>query len=315
MNWAVKNLKLALLVALLIVSVAACGFKGKQLARKQGTFLPLFDAHFHYNVPADEDELISDLSAAHITRVVLFGSESATEMARKYPDRFVASYATHLSVRRQESNGGRDEIIARDVAGESERALQTGLYRGLGEVSTYHHAYRDTPIPPNSPLIMGLMGVAARYHVPINIHCDNFGYAAMERALQTSPNTTVIWAHTGSHLPPDKIRVFLRAFPNLYFDLAGMDQTWPRKHTLLSIFGRIDESWRLLFEEFPDRFLVGFDMSTSFDRGRRINTAAANAAVMERVLSGLTPATATKLAYQNADRLYRVGSSRISMGK
>jgi predicted TIM-barrel fold metal-dependent hydrolase len=301
----IKILRLSLFIALLVAGVAACGFKGKQIARNRATFLPLFDAHFHYNNPVDEDELFSNLAPAHITRSVLFGTESARDMAREYPERFVASYATDLSLRRQESKGGKDEAVAREIAGESEQALRSGLYRGVGEISTYHHGYPNDPIAPDSPLILRLLEVAGRYHVPINIHCSDFGLPEMEQALRLAPGTTVIWAHTGSHLPPDKIRGLLREFPNLYFDLAAMDETWPRKHTLLSFFGRIDERWRLLFEEFPDRFLVGFDMSTNLNRGRQISTAAADAAVVERVLSGLTPATATKIAYQNAERLYQ----------
>jgi predicted TIM-barrel fold metal-dependent hydrolase len=227
-------------------------------------------------------------------------------MARKYPERFVASYSGRLSSRRRELKGGKDEAMAGKIAGEFEQALRSGRYRGLGEVSTYHHAYPNDPIAPDSPFMLLLLEVAGRYRVPINIHCSDFGYSEMERALRKSPSATVIWAHTGSHLPPDKIQVLLRAFPNLYFDLAAMDQYWPRKHTLLSLFGRIDESWRRVFEEFPERFLIGFDLSTDVDRGRRISTAAAKAEVMGQVLSGLTSATATKLAYQNAERLYQV---------
>jgi predicted TIM-barrel fold metal-dependent hydrolase len=305
-DWLINILKLSLFAGLLAVGVAACGFKGKQVARKQATFLPLFDVHFHYSEPVGEDELFSDLSAAHITRSVLFGTEAAADMAGEYPRRFVASYSGRLSTIRRELKGGRDETIAEEIAGDFEQALRSGRYRGLGEVSTYHHAYPDDPIAPDSPLILRLLEVAGRYHVPINIHCSDFGYPAMERALRAYPNTTVIWAHTGSHLPPDKIRALLWAYPNLYFDLAAMDQTWPQKHTLLSFFGRIDGSWRNLFEEFPDRFLVGFDLSTNADRIRQISQAATDAVVMQRVLLGLTSATATKLAYQNAERLYQV---------
>lgn len=301
-----KTLKLSLCVALLVAGVTACGFKAVHSPREKTAFLPLFDVHFHYNEPVDEDKLFSNLAAAHITRTVLFGTEAAADMAGEYPWHFVASYSGRLSAIRRELKGGRDETIAEEIAGDFEQALRSGRYRGLGEVSTYHHAYPDDPIAPDSPLILRLLEVAGRYHVPINIHCSDFGYPAMERALRAYPNTTVIWAHTGSHLPPDKIRALLWAYPNLYFDLAAMDQTWPESHTLLSLFGRIDGSWRNLFEEFPDRFLVGFDLSTDADRIRQISQAAADAAVMQRVLSGLTSATATKLAYENAERLYQV---------
>jgi predicted TIM-barrel fold metal-dependent hydrolase len=301
-----KTLKLSLCVGLLVAGVTACGFKAVHSPRQKTAFLPLFDVHFHYNEPVDENKLLSSLSAAHIARSVLFGTENASEMARKYPERFVASYSGSLSLNRRALKGGKDEAIAQKIASEFEQALQSGFYRGLGEVSTYHHAYPDDPIAPDSPLMLRLLEVAGRYRVPINVHCSDFGYSEMERALRASPSTTVIWAHTGSHLPPDKIEALLREFPNLYFDLAAMDERWPGNHTLLSFLERIDESWRRLFEEFPERFLVGFDLSTDVGRIRQISTAAKDAAVMQRVLSGLTSATATKLAYENAERLYQV---------
>ena len=301
-----KALKSLLCIGLVIVGAAGCGVKGRQSPPKTATVLPLFDAHFHYNDPMDENELLASLSAAHITRAVLFGIQSAGEMGRKYPDRFIASYSGRLSLRRRELKGGADEAVAEKIAAEFDQALRSGLYRGLGEISAYHHAYPNDPIAPDSPLILRLLEVAGRHGVPVNIHCSDFGYAEMERALRASPGTTVIWAHTGSHLPPDKIRGLLRAFPNLYFDLAAMDQYWPRRHTLLSFFGGIADRWRRLFEEFPDRFLVGFDLSTDVNRGRYIGTAADNAEVMQRVLSGLTSITAKKLAYENAERLYQV---------
>jgi predicted TIM-barrel fold metal-dependent hydrolase len=307
-----KTIKL-LCVGVLVLGVAGCGFKGRRLPHEPASVLPLFDAHFHYNDPVDENEMLANLDAAHITRAVLFGTEAASEMARKYPGRFVASYSGRLSARRRELRGGQDEAIAQAIAAEFEQALRSGLYRGVGEISAYHHAYPDDPIAPDSPLMLRLLEVAGRYHVPIDVHCSDFGYAGMQHALRVSPETTVIWAHTGSHLPPDKIQVLLRVFPNLYFDLAAMDEHWPGPHTLLSFLGRIDGSWRRLFEEFPDRFLVGFDLSTDMDRGRRISSAAAkNAQVMQQVLAGLTPATATKLAYENAERLYQVPIEDVS---
>jgi hypothetical protein len=204
-----KTLKLFLYVGLLIIGATGCGFKGSHIPGEQATVFPLFDAHFHYNDPVDENEMLANLDAAHITRTALFGTENAAAMARKYPGRFVASYSGQLAARRSELKGGQDEAIAQTIAGEFDQALRSGLYRGLGEVSAYHHAYPNDPIAPDSPLMLRLLEVAGRYHVPIDVHCSDFGYAGMQHALRLSPDTTVIWAHTGSHLPSDKIRALL----------------------------------------------------------------------------------------------------------
>jgi predicted TIM-barrel fold metal-dependent hydrolase len=124
------------------------------------------------------------------------------------------------------------------------------------------------------------------------------------RAARGHRKTTVIWAHMASPLSPSGLRDILRDEPNIFFDLSAKNPACcPRpaqqEYPLMSLRA-IDETWRQLFEAFPDRFLLGVDFFT-----RRHLAAAREAGVFYRtLLAQLTPATARNIGYRNAERLY-----------
>jgi hypothetical protein len=68
-------------------------------------------------------------------------------------------------------------------------------------------------------------------------------------------------------------------------------------------FGGIDETWRQLFEAYPDRFFLGVDFLTQgmLSRARGVGE------YYRTILTQLTPATARKIAYENAVKAYGLG--------
>ena len=135
----------------------------------------------------------------------------------------------------------------------------------------------------------------------------------MERALRASPKTMIIWAHTGTFLSPAAVEELLRNHPNLYFDLAIKDRRLkkPRDIYLILSGTTVHENWRRIFESYPDRFFIGSDISPG---GSRHNWPLSNlpgiAGFFRSVLMQLTPATARKIAYENAERVIVFPKSR-----
>ena len=130
----------------------------------------------------------------------------------------------------------------------------------------------------------------------------------MAQALRLHPKTSVIWAHGGSRLL--ELSHFLREYPNLYFDLSTLHPPWPLRggRTHLAYLGVIDRSWRELLEAYPDRFLVGFDFGTGFGgvvQSTPLSAAREVGEFFQSVLSQLTRSTARKVAYENAEKLYK----------
>jgi predicted TIM-barrel fold metal-dependent hydrolase len=64
--------------------------------------------------------------------------------------------------------------------------------------------------------------------------------------------------------------------------------------------GTINPSMRDLFEQFPDRFMIGTDIAHPFAYSRYNDVIIA----FRRLLSQLSPETARKIGYDNAERLF-----------
>jgi predicted TIM-barrel fold metal-dependent hydrolase len=283
----------------------AAGYEGWVLERAKKYYSP--------------EKLIEVMDRAGIPRMILlgWGVTEIPDMVRRYPARFIASYCGDLTFRhRPEYGDGTSPKVVEAVAAEFEAALRTGLYRGLGEVHTIAlptsiggpgaERVSGSPIPPNAPLILRLIDLAARYQVPINIHCEATHLKEMVVAARSNPRATVIWAHTGSVLDPATIRDLLVQHPNLYFDLSTKSPVFgPRgrgyiTYPLHGIGLTLVEEWRALFEVSPDRFLFGIDFFSPY----HLDQAKEAMEYSRQILAQLTPSTARQIGFQNAERLY-----------
>lgn len=313
------------LLGFLGTGVAACAAPVVRTPREAVAEFPLVDAHSHYVSASTVDygykpeELLEAMDAAGLRRMIVLGyGPGVPELAKRHPDRFVAAYGGKTSFRSRQASGGiRDGTAPAEVEGigsEFEEALKAGLYRAIGEIHTYARSIPATvtggsPFPgasisPDSPLIRRLLELAGRNGVPINIHCDDYGSRPMVKVLGEYPKTMVVWAHTGSWLAPSAIRDILRDHPNVVFDLSAKNPACCRggyslNYPLLG-FGGIDESWRQLFEAYPDRFLVGVD----FFAASHLRAAREAGEFYRTILTQLIPATARKIAYENAERVH-----------
>jgi predicted TIM-barrel fold metal-dependent hydrolase len=280
---------------------------------------PLIDVHSHYTGTPRRtaQEFIETMDATGIERMVLFmggsftgGGDRASEF-QKYPERFVLFYTGPIAddTARAKIRSG-DPKAVKELLADYERALKSDLYGGLGEIHAYH-SDRPTQIAPDSQAIRGLLELATTYDVPINIHCNADGRVEMERALQAYSKAAVVWAHTGTFLPPAAIMDLLRTYPNLHFDLAIKNKRL-RSDGYPILFGMtLREDWRQLFESYPDRFFVGFDFpGVGYSHGTRLETARESTEFIRAILMQLTPSTARKIAYENAQAMLAKGKMK-----
>jgi Tat protein secretion system quality control protein TatD with DNase activity len=299
--------------------MAACAAPIVRTPKEEVAEFPLIDAHSHYVPKAMSDygytpeELLKAMDIAGIRRMVVLGfGPGVSQLARQKPSRFVASYVGDFSFRFRQARGeikdGTTPTEVERISVEFEKALKSGLYQGIGEI----HTYADPWIPflpganiaPDSPLINRLLHLAGRYGMPINIHCTSTGVEKMARSLRAHPKTLVVWAHTGSYLSPSAISDILREYPNVFFDLSSKNPAccpagYSQNHPLMGIRS-INENWRQLFEAYPHRFLVGVDFLSS----NHLFYAREAGEFYRTILGHLMPATARKIGYQNAQRLY-----------
>jgi predicted TIM-barrel fold metal-dependent hydrolase len=85
--------------------------------------------------------------------------------------------------------------------------------------------------------------------------------SAFERLLAHNPRAKIIWAHLGSdgtgYRTPDLCRRLLQKYSNLYMEIK-LDPKAPGKNFLMA-GEKVKPDWLTLFEDFPDRFIIGSD--------------------------------------------------------
>jgi hypothetical protein len=158
---------------------------------------------------------------------------------------------------------------------------------GFGEMSAEHFA-TATPyqsVAPDHPLFLLLADIAAEHNMPIDIHMEALpqnaplpsdfksppnaaqlheNMAAFERLLAHNPRAKILWAHEGwdntGYRTVELSRRLLKAHPNLYMEIK-LDPLAVGKNSPLEngATGKIKPDWLKLFEDFPDRFVIGSD--------------------------------------------------------
>jgi hypothetical protein len=166
----------------------------------------------------------------------------------------------------------------------AEALIRAGIV-GFGEMTAEHFA-GITPYqwaPPDHPLFLLLADIAAAHAMPIVMHMEavpqsmplpaglksppnaaqlraNIG--AFEKLLAHDRRAKVIWAHAGAdgtgYRTPDLCRRLLRKHPNLYMEIKTDPQRHGKNYPLAED-GAIKPEWLQLFQDFPDRFVIGSD--------------------------------------------------------
>lgn len=301
--------------------------------------LEIIDAHGHLNADMPAERLIELMDQAGVQRMVLMpryyasakasghGSDrQALDYAKRFPGRFIPFIA-----------GQREELTSRRVweaknrvadafLQQAEAELKDGDFFGLGEFIIRHYAYSnfgkqgggDVDVPIDGYLMHQIARLAAKYHVPVSFHAEAEPEvaAAVTRLLESESGTTFIWAHNCGRSSADAIRTLLTRYPNLVCDLAAMAAPgktgygtyWPKRtpwiHLIEDGRGNLYPEMARLFDDFPDRFMIGTDAAHT----PALNNYLSRIARFRKLLSQLKPETARKLAYENAEQLF--GSRR-----
>jgi len=266
------------------------------------------------------ETIISIMDQAGIQKMVLMynrppndwpmGREDAVvlEAYEKYPQRIIPFL---LAANRLRWHYPRFESYV-------ESQLKTGKFKGMGEFMVKHYACPPPDTAPaitnpaDSPYMLNMMRLGAKYNVPLNIHIETTPetLAELDRALLVNENTKVIWAHQnpikmggGPEVQyarkgdPDQIAALMDTHPNLYADISvGYESLfcdWKGDRQL-------PEKWKNLYEKYNDRFVIGIDSATKKVWEKRLLFPAN---WYRNWLSQLSPNTAKKLAYENIERI------------
>ena len=206
--------------------------------------LPIFDAHVHYSHDAWESvppkEAIALMRKAGIRRaLVSSANDDGNQMLyAEAPDLILPSLRPYRS-RSDVSTWVRDDNIARYM----EERLGKHRYVAVGVFHLYG-ADADLPVPRR------MVELARQNNLVLHAHSD---VDAVERLFRQWPQARILWAHSGFDAPA-KVRDMLARHQNLWCDLAFRNEHGSG--------GKVPAEWKALFNEFPDRFMVGTDTFT-----------------------------------------------------
>jgi hypothetical protein len=279
--------------------------------------LPIIDLHFHPD-PGWGGEALERLFDQLGVRAAGNGAAGADNVAlaeaERHPGRIIP-FSGGQTIRTLINQYG-SRVWNLQVAevetylGELEARIRDGSYKGIGEihVNNFQSNIIGSPQyrwPADAALMQRLWGMSVAYDVPLSIHMDAEAesVAQMERLLASDRRGTWIWAHTGHYADPALVRRLLSAHPNLYCELSYRTSASPgRVTTAMDNGGTLLPAWRELLEAFPDRFVIGTDLSFPSPAAY-----SAHMALWRRILQQLSPETAAKLAVVNAERLVDLG--------
>lgn len=243
--------------------------------------LPLIDAHIHYSHDAwanlPPSDAIAVLRRAGLQKAFVSSSsdDGTLKLRALAPDLIVPVLRPYRS-RGETGTWFRDPTV---IAMMEER-LKRGGYAGIGE---FHIFGKDA----DGPVFREVVGLAKTYGVFLHAHSDA---DAVDRIFAQDPSARVLWAHSG-FVEPDAIRTMLSKHRRLWSDLAFRSDH--------AQGATVDPAWRKLFDDFPDRFMIGTDTYTP----ERWYFVEENARASREWLKSLPRDLAERIAWKNADAL------------
>ena len=210
-------------------------------------------------------------------------------------------------------SGGIDEMLNPDnpslveLYEQSEKDLKDGLIVGLGEIFINNLTSNKYPKwrrkgQVDAPIFRKFFDLVAQYDgfLAFHMQADSDSMDQLGKLLSSNRKGRVVWNHCGTDTVPDEVRSMMDKHPNLFCELSYRYP--PVNKSLLGIFDSsgIDSFWRELMEDHSDRFMVGTDAHNKKQFVGSIKT------VRKGLLPNLKPDTARKIAYQNAQRLFKL---------
>jgi Tat protein secretion system quality control protein TatD with DNase activity len=318
----------------LLGAAVSCAPTGAKAPHGEAEALPIINVHMHLTHDMAAETLMALMESAGVKRMVLMArylregkgsDEQSLEYARKYPGRFIPFVGGQRPELRSPQRWLNPDEVAKRLLVETEGKLRSGAFYGVGELILRHYSYKipgggqagELDIPPDTPLMRGFVDLGAQYNVPLTIHAEAEPQvvSGLVSLLKYNPKAKIIWAHSCGRSSAKAIRELLAQYPNLLCDLANMvrgvnpqgrgygdyfPRSTPWIHLIEDGAGRLYEDMRKLYEDFPDRFLLGTDNAHT----PSLRQFVPRLLRFRQLLSGLSIQTAERIAYRNAEDLF-----------
>lgn len=273
-----------------------------------------------------------------VSQKFLLRFEDLLPIVERYPDRFAAlggGGSLNVVIQQAVKEGRVTTAMEKEFDARALELIRKGVV-GFGEMAAEHfsmdenHPYETAP--PDHPLFLRLADLAAKYDLPVDIHMEAIpeemplpssfqsppnprilkpNIAAFGRLLAHNRKAKIIWVHLGWDNTDKRTialtRKLLAENPNLYMSIriaSGMRERKIEKPTFpLDKDGRLKQEWLEVFQEFPDRFVIGSD---EIIKPSNDHPSAGSIRSTVSMLEQLPPKLKSQIGYENAYRLYKL---------
>ena len=264
--------------------------------------------------------------------------EDLLPTVKQYPNRFAAlggGGTLNVMIQQAVKDGKVTGALEKEFDARALELVRQGAV-GFGEMTAEHfamggeHPYETAS--PDHPLFLRLADLAAEHSLPIDLHMEAIpvempmparfesppnprvlkpNIAAFERMLAHNRKAKIIWVHLGWDNTGRRTifltRRLLAENPNLYMSIriaSGMQDKGVVKPTFpLDKVGQLKPEWLDLFQEFPDRFLIGSD---EIIKPANDHASAGSIRSTVSMLQQLPSELRSQIGYENAYRLYKL---------
>lgn len=217
-------------------------------------------------------------------------------------------------------HNGYSEEELQDIMKRLSKDMDSGEYAGVGEIAIYHFdkgfgGQNILEFPPNFEPFLRIVDLVAKKGMWLDLHAEPVDpegksyekevFGGIELLYQRNPNLKLIYSHTAMTNPTNARRI-LKKYPNIMMNIKIVKKhhNWRNLEPIVNTEGELYEDWAVLFEEMPERFMIGTD--SHFGRKSfQISKYKKKIKQMRLILGTINPEAARLIAYENARKIFK----------
>jgi hypothetical protein len=192
--------------------------------------------------------------------------------------------------------------------------------RGIGEIGLYHfNKTGDQNIieyPPNFTPFIEVIDLIAKAGMWLDLHAEPVDpdgksyedqvFGGLALLYQQFPDLKLILSHTAMTNPAN-VRKILETYPNVMMNFKPVTDhdVWRNLEPVTDVQGHLYEDWAELFEDMPERFMVGTDMKFGQVNGNDVAAYRTETDLVKKILGSIAPDAAKLIAFKNAERIFK----------
>lgn len=198
---------------------------------------------------------------------------------------------------------------------------------GIGELGLYHFnktgKQNIIEYPPTFAPFLKIIGLIAKKDKWVDLHAEpvnpygksyeNQVFGGLALLFQKYPKLKLILSHTAM-TNPTNVRRILKTYPNIMMNFKPIKKhhLWKNLEPITDSRGRLYNDWAKLFEEMPERFMVGTDekfgrrgKGVLAARGAKVEKYGKSIKRIRKILGSINKEAAQLIAYGNAERIFK----------